>query len=62
MNVESVILEEYVVGQEYRFYVLEEKVLAVLNRIPANVTGDGVNNLSELIKIKNKERKKPKIV
>src|SRR5699024_11595241 len=58
----DVLLEEYVTGQEYRFYVMEDRVLAVLNRIPANVTGNGKDNISDLIKKKNKERRKNPIL
>ncbi len=52
----EVILEEFIPGEEYRIYVLNGEVLAGLNRMPANVVGDGVNSLRKLIKIKNAER------
>lgn len=50
---ESVLVEEYVAGTEYRFFVLNGEVAAVLLRIPANVVGDGESTISELIDQKN---------
>jgi D-alanine-D-alanine ligase-like ATP-grasp enzyme/acylphosphatase len=54
----DVILERFATGEEYRVYVIEDKVIAAYNRIPANVVGDGVHPISELIKLKNRQRKK----
>src|SRR5699024_521991 len=38
---DTVLVEEYVAGTEYRFFVLDDEVGAVLLRVPANVIGDG---------------------
>ncbi|WP_026691447.1 ATP-grasp domain-containing protein [Alteribacter aurantiacus] len=54
----DVIVERYVPGEEYRVYVVEDKVIAAYNRLPANVIGDGVHTIEELIEEKNKQRKK----
>ncbi len=54
----DVILEKYVTGKEYRVYVMNDEVIAVLNRVPANIIGDGQHTIKELIKRKNKARKK----
>lgn len=54
----EVIVEQHVAGEEYRFYVVEDEVIAIYNRIPANVTGDGEHTIEELIKFKNFERRK----
>lgn len=60
--------EQFVPATEYRFYVAGGKVLAINRRVPANVVGDGVNNVAALVKIKNSLRKRrgfskyPKIV
>ncbi|MBP6859543.1 MAG: hypothetical protein KBC69_02915 [Candidatus Magasanikbacteria bacterium] len=48
------ILEEMFVGCEYRIMATKEKVLAVMERIPAHVIGDGVHTVSELVEIENK--------
>lgn len=58
LNYPNVILEQYVEGKEYRIYVIEDEVIAVINRIPANVIGDGIHSIKELIENKNKKRKK----
>lgn len=50
---ESVLVEEFATGTEYRFFVLDGEVQAVLLRVPANVVGDGEHSISELIDQKN---------
>lgn len=49
----TVLVEEFVAGTEYRFFVLNGEVGAVLLRVPANVTGDGKKTISQLIDEKN---------
>ncbi|HDR0619386.1 bifunctional glutamate--cysteine ligase/glutathione synthetase [Pasteurella multocida] len=49
----EVMVEEYLVGTEYRFFVLGDETLAVLLRVPANVVGDGVHSVAELVAMKN---------
>ena len=51
----SVIIEEFIEGNEYRFLIIGHEVAAVLQRIPANVIGDGKHTVKELIEIKNKD-------
>jgi len=58
LNYPEVIVERYVEGKEYRVYVMKDEVIAVLNRVPANIIGDGVHSIKKLIEIKNKERRK----
>lgn len=53
----DVIVEEHVVGEDYRVFVLGDRVLSVVKRIPANITGDGKQTVAELIKCKNHSRK-----
>ncbi len=63
LNSSDVIIEKHFEGEEYRLYVIEDEVIAVMNRIPANIIGDGVHTIGELIKLKNKERKKnPRLI
>ena len=52
-NDDAVIVETYAHGTEFRFYVQSGEVLAVLERFPANVVGDGVHNIQQLVVIKN---------
>lgn len=49
----SVIIEEFIPGDEFRFLVINDKVEAVLKRVPANVTGDGIHTVRELVEEKN---------
>ncbi|WP_338471186.1 bifunctional glutamate--cysteine ligase GshA/glutathione synthetase GshB [Niallia sp. XMNu-256] len=51
----SVLIEEFIKGTEYRFFVLHDKVLAVLLRVPANVVGDGKHTIEELVMEKNQD-------
>ena len=53
---ESVIIEEFAKGEEYRFLVLGDKTVAVCNRIPANVEGDGKSSIKELVDKKNNDK------
>ena len=46
------MVEDYLVGTEYRFFVLGDETLAVLLRVPANVVGDGVKTVRELVTAK----------
>jgi len=51
----SILIEEFLDGTEYRFFVLDDKVLAVLLRTPANVKGDGKHTIEELVIEKNRD-------
>ena len=50
----GLILEEMFVGTEYRIIATPEKVVAVMERIPAHVIGDGEHTIEQLIEIENK--------
>lgn len=51
----AILIEDFVPGTEYRFFVLDGECLAVLLRKPANVLGDGVHTIKELIARKNQD-------
>jgi glutamate--cysteine ligase len=51
----SVIVEEYIHGMEYRFLIINDEVVGILHRVPANVTGDGIHSVQELVEIKNRD-------
>lgn len=53
----NIIVEKYIPGEEFRIVVIEDRVLGAINRRPANVIGDGVSTIRQLIKEKNKIRK-----
>lgn len=50
---DSLLVEEYIAGTEYRFFILDGKCEAVLLRVAANVLGDGKHSIRELVAIKN---------
>lgn len=50
---ETVLVEAYIPGKEYRFLVIDQRVVGILHRVPANVIGDGCHTISELVAIKN---------
>ena len=51
----TVLIEEFIKGKEFRFLVIGDKVSGILHRVPANVKGDGKHTIEELIEIKNKD-------
>ncbi|NME81818.1 bifunctional glutamate--cysteine ligase GshA/glutathione synthetase GshB [Clostridium sp. SM-530-WT-3G] len=51
----TVLLEEFIKGKEYRFLVIDNKVAGILHRVPANVKGDGIKTIRELVAIKNED-------
>lgn len=52
---QTVLLEEFMTGKEYRFMVMGDEVVGVLHRVPANVVGDGVHTIEQLVHEKNKD-------
>lgn len=52
----SIIVEEFVKGDEYRFLVIGDEVLAITQRVAANVVGDGKSSIRELVEIKNRDK------
>lgn len=52
---DSVLVEEFIHGTEYRFFVIDKEVPAVLLRIPANVVGNGHSTVKELVAVKNQD-------
>jgi glutamate--cysteine ligase len=51
----TILLEEYISGKEYRFLVMGDEVVGILHRVPANVVGDGIHTIEQLIARKNKD-------
>lgn len=56
LGYKRLIIERYFSGKDYRVYVVKDKVLAVLDRIPANVLGNGKDTVRELLRVKNNLR------
>lgn len=51
----SVLIEEFLKGTEYRFFVINDEVKGVMSRIPANITGDGEHTVQQLVAKKNED-------
>ena len=49
----SVLIERFVRGKEYRIFVIGDEVTGILHRVPANVKGDGKRSIRELVERKN---------
>ena len=49
----AVLVEEFIPGTEYRFFILDRRCEAVLLRVAANVVGDGKHTIRELVAQKN---------
>lgn len=52
---EDVLVEDFLAGTEYRFFVIGNETKAVLLRVPANVVGDGKHTIRQLVEEKNKD-------
>ncbi len=51
----SVIVERFYAGRDHRILVVNGKLIAVAERIPAHVIGDGKSNIQELIEETNND-------
>ncbi len=51
----DIIVEEYFAGHDHRILVVGGKLIAVSERIPAHVIGDGVHTIAQLIEEVNKD-------
>ncbi|MCH1429479.1 MAG: glutamate--cysteine ligase [Chlamydiales bacterium] len=54
-HAQSVIVEDFIEGKEYRFLTVDYKITAICNRDPANVVGDGKKSIEALVKEKNED-------
>lgn len=51
---ESIIIQNFVSGEDHRIIVVWEEVVAVAKREPASITWDGIHTISELVEEENK--------
>jgi cyanophycin synthetase len=51
----DVIAERFITGQDYRFLLVNYKLVAVAKRTPAMIMGDGKSTIAELIEETNKD-------
>lgn len=51
----EVLVEQHIVGHDYRLLVVNGKMVAAARREPAHVVGDGVHTVRELVDIENQD-------
>ncbi|MFC1640927.1 hypothetical protein ACFL2D_02670 [Patescibacteria group bacterium] len=54
----KVLIQEYFPGEELRFFVIGDRVMAIAEREPASVTGNNVDTVEEIIQKHNQEWEK----
>lgn len=54
------LIEKQFGGNEYRLFITKTNFFAAISRTPANVLGDGKNNLESLVKTENYRRVNPR--
>lgn len=52
---QSILVEAFVPGKEYRIFLINGEVAGILHRVPANVIGDGQSTIAQLISKKNED-------
>ncbi len=48
-----IVVETYITGKDYRCLIIDGKMAAIAERVPAGVTGDGEHTIRELVDITN---------
>ncbi len=51
----AVLVESFLPGKDYRVLVINDQVVAVAERVPAHVVGDGEHTIAELVEITNRD-------
>ncbi len=52
---DAILVETYIPGKDYRILVVNNNVVAVSERVPAHVIGDGKRTIEELIEVTNSD-------
>ncbi|MGH2684725.1 MAG: cyanophycin synthetase, partial [Actinomycetota bacterium] len=50
-----VVVESFITGNDYRVLVIGGQMVAVAQRVPAHVVGDGTQNVRELVEVTNED-------
>ncbi|HYR29202.1 MAG TPA: cyanophycin synthetase [Thermoanaerobaculia bacterium] len=50
-----IVVEKYIPGRDFRLLVINNKLIAAAERVPAHVTGDGEHTIKELVEIANRD-------
>jgi cyanophycin synthetase len=48
-----IIVESFVTGKDYRCLVIDGRIAAIAERVPANVVGDGIHTITQLVDVTN---------
>lgn len=51
---QSLLIEEYIEGKDFRLMIVDGKFVSCVYRMPANVRGDGKHTIQKLVEIENK--------
>jgi glutamate--cysteine ligase len=51
----TILIEQFVSSREYRMFIINDELVGILHRVPANVVGDGTSTISQLIDVKNQD-------
>ena len=54
----GVIVEHFYAGRDHRILVVNHQVVAVAERVPANVVGNGENTIAELVELENQDERR----
>lgn len=52
----QILVEEFITGKEYRFLVINFEVIAIAHRAPAQIIGNNIDTVEELIRKKNETK------
>ncbi len=50
------LLEDFIEGDNFRILMFKDRMISAVHRIPANVKGDGMNDIKHLIRVENVRR------
>ena len=51
-----VVVESFVVGKDYRCLIIDGKVSAIAERVPAHIIGDGTSTVQQLVDLTDATR------
>jgi cyanophycin synthetase len=51
----QIVVETFIPGKDYRILVVNNQIVAVAERVPASIIGDGTHTVAELVEITNQD-------
>ncbi|KRM36677.1 hypothetical protein FC83_GL002552 [Agrilactobacillus composti DSM 18527 = JCM 14202] len=58
---DTVVVKAFIPGSVYDFYILDQRILAILEQVPVNVVGDGQSDIESLIDQKNDDDRRGRL-